>query len=186
MEQKDKERSTPINYYTLLKKIAIIGPESTGKTTLAQDLANHYSTLWVPEYSREYLAGISGEYSYEDVLNIAKGQLEREDELAKQASGFLFIDTELIINKVWCEYKWKTCHQWILDRLIDHHYDLYLLTDYDLPWEFDPLRENPDTRDELFEIYRNELEDYGFDYRIIRGQGEERLTNAIGFINLLM
>ncbi len=166
----------------MLKRIAIIGPESTGKTTLARELANHYTTQWVPEYSREYLNGIEGEYSYQDVLNIAMGQLESENRMAKQASGFLFIDTELIINKVWCEYKWKTCHRWILDRLMDHHYDLYLLTDYDLPWEFDPLRENPDTRDVLFDIYRNELENYGFNYKIVKGQGPERLKNAIKMI----
>jgi len=108
----------------LLKRIAIIGPESTGKSTLAQDLASHFNTTWVPEYSREYLATIDREYNYDDVLNIAQGQLGNENRLALFAENYLFVDTELIINKVWCEHKWHTCHQWILDRLQDHHYDL--------------------------------------------------------------
>ncbi|MDP4292450.1 MAG: ATP-binding protein [Bacteroidota bacterium] len=166
----------------LLKRIAIIGPESTGKSTLAQQLADYYNTTWVPEYAREYLAKIDREYDYEDVLKIAQGQLGNENRLALFAENYLFVDTELIINKVWCEFKWHTCHQWILDRLMDHHYDLYLLTYFDLPWQYDPLRENPHIREELFEIYRNQLEIYGANYRIVKGIGEERLLNARSLI----
>lgn len=163
----------------LLKRIAIIGPESTGKSTLACDLASHFNTTWVPEYSREYLATIDREYNYDDVLNIAQGQLGNENRLALFADNYLFVDTELIINKVWCEHKWNTCHQWILDRLQDHHYDLYLLTYFDIPWVYDPLRENPDIREELFEVYRQQLEIYGANWQVIKGLGEERFRNAL-------
>ena len=169
-------------YNPLLKRIAIIGPESTGKSTLAQDLASHFNTTWVPEYSREYLATLDREYNYEDVLNIAQGQLGNENRLALFAENYLFVDTELIINKVWCEHKWHTCHQWILDRLLDHHYDLYLLTYFDIPWVYDPLRENPDIREELFEVYREQLEIYGANYRVVNGLGEERFRNALSAI----
>lgn len=166
----------------LLKRIAIIGPESTGKSTLACDLANHFNTTWVPEYSREYLAKIDREYNYDDVLNIAKGQLGNENRLALFAENYLFVDTELIINKVWCEHKWNTCHQWILDRLQDHHYDLYLLTYFDIPWVYDPLRENPDIREELFEVYRQQLKNYGANWQVVKGLGEERFRNALAAI----
>jgi len=165
-----------------LKRIAIIGPESTGKSTLAAQLASHFNTTWVPEYSREYLENIDREYDYDDVLNIAKGQLGNENRLALFAENYLFVDTELIINKVWCEHKWHTCHQWILDRLADHHYDLYLLTYFDIPWVFDPLRENPDIREELFEVYRDQLEQYHDKYCIIKGLGDERFKNALSVI----
>ena len=168
----------------LLKKIAIIGPESTGKSTLAQDLARHFNTTWVPEYSREYLATIDREYNYDDVLNIAQGQLGNENRLALFAENYLFVDTELIINKVWCEHKWHICHQWILDRLLDHHYDLYLLTYFDIPWVYDPLRENPDIREELFEVYRQQLEIYGANWQVIKGLGEERFRNALAAIEM--
>ena len=166
----------------LLKRIAIIGPESTGKSTLACQLANHFNTTWVPEFSREYLATLNREYNYEDVLTIAKGQLGNENRLALFAEDYLFVDTELIINKVWCDHKYHTCHQWILDRLQDHHYDLYILTYFDLPWEYDPLRENPTIREELFEVYRSELESYGANYRVVKGVGDERFNNALRFI----
>ncbi|HEY5590167.1 MAG TPA: ATP-binding protein, partial [Paludibacter sp.] len=149
---------------------------------LAQDLANHFNTTWVPEYSREYLEGLNRAYTYDDVLTIAQGQLGNENRLALFAENYLFVDTELIINKIWCEYKWHTCHQWILDRLQDHHYDLYLLTYYDLPWEFDPLRENPTIREELFEVYQEQLEKYGAKYFVVKGMGDERFDNALGFI----
>src|ERR1035437_2549530 len=166
----------------LLKRIAIIGPESRGKSTLAQDLASHFNTTWVPEYSREYLATIDREYNYDDVLNIAQGQLGNENRLALFAENYLFVDTELIINKVWCEHKWHTCHQWILDRLLDHHYDLYLLTYFDIPWVYDPLRENPDIREELFDVYRQQLGIYGANYQVIKGLGEERFRDALSAI----
>ena len=168
----------------LLKRIAIIGPESTGKSTLAQDLAGHFNTTWVPEYSREYLATIDREYNYDDVLNIAKGQLGNENRLALFAENYLFVDTELIINKVWCEHKWHTCHQWIMDRLQEHHYDLYLLTYFDIPWVYDPLRENTNIREELFDVYRQQLKLYGANYRVVKGLGEERFRNALSAIEM--
>jgi len=166
----------------LLKRIAIIGPESTGKSTLALQLANHFNTTWVPEYSREYLATIDREYNYDDVLKIAQGQLGNENRLALFAENYLFVDTELIINKVWCEFKWHTCHQWILDRLKDHHYDLYLLSYFDIPWVYDPLRENPTIREELFDVYREQLGSYSANFRVVKGIGEERLKNALSLI----
>lgn len=160
-------------------RIALIGPESTAKSTLSEQLATYYHTVWVPEYSRDYLKRIDRKYMLEDVLNIAKAQLEREQELLKRAKRFLFADTELIIAKVWCEDVFQTCPPWITENLRTHQYDLYLLTYPDLPWLEDPLRENPHRRDFFFNWYERELNAIHANYVIIKGDGEARLNQAI-------
>src|SRR5665213_2884464 len=152
----------------MIKKIVVIGPESTGKSTLCEKLAEHYNTLWVPEYAREYLEKNGTEYSYEDLLTIAKGQIELEERVSgigyqvsgksnqlsaisnQQNSPFpihhspVFIDTDMYVMKVWCEFVFNRCHNWILNRIAERKYDLYLLCDVDLPWVKDALREYPD------------------------------------------
>ena len=113
------------------KKIVIIGPESTGKSTLCEALANHYQTTWVPEYAREYLLKHGTDYRYEDLLTIAKGQLALED-LHAAAQPLLFIDTDMYVMKVWCEFVFGKCHSWILDQIVARRYDGYLLCRTDL------------------------------------------------------
>ncbi|MEI7489890.1 MAG: ATP-binding protein [Bacteroidota bacterium] len=166
-----------------LRKIAITGPESTGKSMLAGQLAVQYGTVWVPEYAREYLELNGPAYREEDILAIARGQLERETEALRKASGFIFCDTEFVVTKIWSEVKYGRCHPWISGQVERHVYDLYLLCDIDLPWEFDPLREHPGRRKELFELYCNELTARGFPFFIVRGYGRDRLSNAISIIN---
>jgi len=136
----------------------------------------------VPEYSREYLRELSRHYRYEDILSIAKGQYEDEERIAAKVAGFLFCDTDFIVNKIWCIEKFGKCHPWILDMIDQHRYDLYLLCNTDLPWEPDPLRENPGDRERLFELYKKELSDRQLPYAIISGKGKERLENAIRVI----
>jgi len=165
-----------------IKRIAITGPESTGKSFLAQLLADHYRTVWIPEFSRVYLLQQEGSYNYSDILKIARGQWKSEKALAKIARKVLFADTEMIVCKIWCEVKYGKCHQWILDAVEKQEYDLYLLMEPDLPWEPDPLREHPESRKYLFDLYRNELEDRNLNYRIVSGLGDARLKNAIGFV----
>jgi NadR type nicotinamide-nucleotide adenylyltransferase len=160
-------------------RIAITGPESGGKSELAEKLASYYKSRWVAEYSREYLTAPVRKYDYDDILEIAKGQYRNEEELVKTAGQFLFCDTEFIVAKIWCEEKYGRCHPWILEMIEKHRYDLYLLCNTDLPWEYDPLRENPDDRERLFELYKKELEDRGFSFAIISGTGKERLENAV-------
>jgi len=167
----------------MIRKIAITGPESTGKSVLARQLAEHYHTCWVPEYAREYLELISRPYDEPDILEIAKGQLERETKALEEAENFLFCDTEPIVTKIWSEVKYHRCHPWILDMIRENHYDLYLLCDIDLPWEYDPLREHPDQRSFLFERYTRELESSGRIFRVISGYGSQRLNHAISGID---
>lgn len=147
---------------------------------LARQLAEYFHTSWVEEYAREYIGELNRPYSEEDILQIAKGQLQREQEKEKHANGLFFADTELIVTKIWSEVKYGHCNRWILDNIILNPYELYLLCDIDLPWEADPQREHPHMRKELFMLYQNELEKRKAPYAIVSGLGDQRLRNAIG------
>lgn len=168
---------------TAVKKIAITGPESTGKSMLSKQLAKHYSTSYVPEYAREYVDKLNRPYKQEDILVIAREQLNRERLAIKNANGFLFCDTEMIVPKIWELYKYNECHPWILEQIRKNSYDLYLLCDIDLPWEADPQREYPHMRSFFFNWFKRELEQYRFPYRIISGNEQQRVENAIDAIN---
>jgi NadR type nicotinamide-nucleotide adenylyltransferase len=171
-----------------LIKIAVTGPESTGKSWLAENLAEHFKTLWVKEYAREYLEGTGGHYNYRDILEIAKGQLRAENKTADdlRTNQFLFCDTEFIVTKIWCIVKYGRCHSFIRNQVKNHRYDLYLICDIDLPWEFDPLREHPQMREYLFDMYKSELETNDFSFVIIRGTGDDRLQEAIKAVDNLL
>src|SRR5687768_16629774 len=107
-----------------MTKIVVTGPESTGKSTLCAQLAQHYGTLWVPEYAREYLGTKNNQYTYDDLLTIAQGQVALEDELVSSCkSDLIFMDTDLYVMKVWCEFVFNRCHQWILDQIAERKYD---------------------------------------------------------------
>jgi NadR type nicotinamide-nucleotide adenylyltransferase len=160
-------------------RIALIGPESTAKSTLAEQLATHYKTVWVPERSREYLKGTARKYTLADIEMITLLQLEEEQRLLKQANRLLFADTELIISKVWCMDVFSVCPDWIEDAIHNLKYDLYLLTIPDLEWIPDPLRENPLRRDFFFNWYEEELKKIGAEYQLISGEGASRIKNAV-------
>ncbi len=167
-----------------IKRIALIGPESTAKSTLSEALAKYFNTTWVPEYARPYLSTINRKYTLDDIIAIAKHQLEEENNLLANSSKFIFADTELIISKVWCLDVFNTCPDWIEENIITFKYDFYLLTSPDLPWQEDPLRENPHRRTFFFNWYEDELRKINADYFIIKGSGDERLKNCIRVINL--
>lgn len=164
-------------------RIAILGPESTGKSELAKKLAAHFNTVWVPEYSREYLSKLGRKYNYDDILAIARGQWESEVKLLTEADRMIFIDTEFIVNKIWCDDKFGKCHEWILEMIKNHPYDLYLLCDTDLAWESDPLRENPHDRDRLLKLFAHELESRRLHYVLIKGAGSARIKMAVEAIS---
>lgn len=164
-------------------RIVITGPESSGKSSLIEKLALHYKTMWVTEYAREYIDKLDREYSYNDILHIAKGQISRENEMAKNTGEFLFCDTGLVVPKIWCDVKYGKCHQWIEDTIEIHKYNLYLLCKPDIPWQTDPQRENPNDRKALFDLYLNELTKRNLPYFIVKGIGEKRLLNAIHCID---
>jgi len=165
-----------------LKKIVIIGPESTGKSTLCEQLAEHYKTVWCPEFAREFLLKKGGnQYSYEDLLNIAMGQLELEDTMITQAKNNLyFIDTDMYVMKVWCEVAFENCHTLILKQIAQRRYDLYLLCNVDLPWTPDELREYPDFafRKRLHKIYKDILINARTPWAEVSGTDGQRLQMA--------
>jgi len=169
-----------------MRKIVIIGPESTGKSTLCLQLAEHYKTCWCPEFAREYLKETGGKYSFHDLLNIAHGQLELEDTMLTQAkNGFYFIDTDMYVMKVWCEVVFETCHTWILKQIALRKYDLFFLCDVDLPWVKDDLREYPDLefRQKLYKMYRDLLVTQKTKWAEISGTHAQRLQTAISIID---
>jgi len=169
-----------------LKKIVVIGPESTGKSTLASLLAKHYNTEWVPEYAREYMNKLNRPYIEKDLLNIARGQIASEIRLAKKAKKLLICDTNLLVLKVWSEHKFGGCYPQILDHISMRKYDLYLLTYVDLPWEEDPQREDSLLRNFYYDVYKNELKNYGWPFVEIKGEHYERKKMAIQAIDSLL
>jgi NadR type nicotinamide-nucleotide adenylyltransferase len=197
----EKEGGTPSNMNKDVLKIVIIGPESTGKSTLCEELAQHYDAPWCPEFAREYLLTYGTDYQYEDLLTIAKGQLAMEDEYtivaeqqwkAKQnpstPTPLLFIDTDMYVMKVWSEFVFGKCHQWIIDQIVERKYDLYLLCHTDIPWEKDELREYPDleTREKLFHMYKDILINQSVPWAGISGTDAERLLKAIEAVDAIM
>jgi len=184
----------------MLKKIVVIGPESTGKSTLCRQLAEHFETVWCPEYAREYLLTNGKDYSYTDLLAIAKGQIAGEENwaelLEKRAAPLLeqdydipyFIDTNMVVMKVWAEFVFNKCHPFIEEQLAKRKYDHYLLCEPDLEWEKDELREYPDleTREKLFFIYKNYLEQQSIPWTLIKGKNEDRIQSAIRTVNKIL
>lgn len=168
-----------------LFKIAIIGPESTGKSTISQELAWHYKTKWGREYARKYLEMLDRAYVQEDLIEIAKGQIANEEKAIQNAKGFVFFDTNLEVIKVWSQYKYGNIpapiHHWHKAR----EYHAYILTNIDLPWEEDPLREHPEPeqRKKLFQIYLDRVKKSGLPYHIVSGNEKERLESAVQFLN---
>lgn len=165
----------------MLKKIAIVGPESTGKSTLSEQLAHHYHTHWVPEYARTYLNRLDRAYEEADLLQIARGQIQAEHQLIEGASqSLLFCDTDLYVIKVWSEHKYNTCDPWILQQIARRHYDLYLLTDIDLPWQYDPQREHPEPgmREYFFNVYLDIMIHAGVPWAVISGNYPTRFEAA--------
>ncbi len=172
----------------MITRIGIIGPESTAKSTLSQQLAAHFGGAYIPEYAREYIQNLSQPYTFQDVENIAHHQIQQlSTSPAVQVSplyggtegGLLFYDTELIITKVWFIHKYNRCPDFLTEALKQNPIDFYLLCAPDLPFEPDPLRENPHLCDYLFDWYLREIQAQKKPYAIIQGVGPERLQAAI-------
>ena len=169
------------------KRILILGPESTGKSTLAEKLAQHYAEPWVPEVAREYLENLDRLYTYEDLLQIGKQQMNLEDELALSATRFLFCDTDLRVIQVWSQHRYGKVDPWVLDEIARRTYGLILLCATDLPWQEDLLREHPELemRQHFFEVYQQLSKASGFPWVLISGEKAERLSTAIEAVDSL-
>jgi len=185
MEEKLKQEPTNII------KIVLFGPESTGKTTLSEQLARHYNTVWVPEYAREYL---QDKWNNErktcephDLLPIAEGQMLMENTLAKKATKVLICDTDLLETKVYSEaYYIGHCDPILEKNAIQNNYDLYLLTYIDVPWVGDDLRDKPNERERMFLYFKEALEKYNRNFITLKGNKGQRLAIAVAHIDKLL
>jgi len=160
-------------------RIAITGPESTGKSTLAESLAAHFKGVFIPEYARTYLEQKPGKYTLKDVETIARKSIEISANFENAADKFLFYDTDLLVCKVWSEFVFGSSSDWLKEAVKNQHFDHTFLMDIDLPWQEDPLREHPHKRRELFEIYKQELIQLNRPFTIISGLEQERENSAI-------
>jgi NadR type nicotinamide-nucleotide adenylyltransferase len=164
-------------------RIAVTGPESTGKTTLAQQLATTYGGRYIPEYARGYVEKLPHHYTFEDVEAIARMQVEQYHQTSGSTESFVFFDTWLIITKVWFRWVFGREPEWLESEIKNCRMDLFLLCRPDLPWEADSVRENGgENRIKLYNDYLEQLRNYGFRFVEIGGSGEERLANAISAI----
>ena len=160
-------------------KIIVTGPESSGKTTLCKSLSKHFKIPFIEEYARGFLDELGRDYKQDDLLEIAKGQLLSEHNAQ-------ILDTDLITIKIWSEYKYGNCNNWILEQIEQQKSErrFYLLCKPDIPWEADKQRENPNDRAELFEIYKTELESLGHTYFVV--EGKDRVEKSISKISNLI
>ena len=159
--------------FYLLKKIVFTGPESTGKTTLASLFSKELGCPIVEEYSRIFLQKLSRGYTFEDITNIAKGQIENED-AALVNNKIIVCDTDLLVCKIWQEFRFGIIDPWIEQEFKNRRYDMVFLCNVDIPWEYDPLRENPSEREELFHLYKSTLDDHEINYTIVQGNFQQR------------
>lgn len=196
----------------MIRKIVIVGPESTGKSTLCEELAQEFHTEWCPEFARFYLLENGTQYTFDQLLEIAKGQLALEEEYTRKIEQkwswsakehcwinshdlitstqppALFIDTDMYVMKVWCEYVFGRCHPFILEQIAKRKYQGYLLCSPDLPWVKDELREYPDDKNriELFHIYKDLLMNQPTPWKIITGNDQHRLLSAIEAVKTML
>ena len=157
-----------------MKRFAFTGPESCGKTTIAKRFATQIEGSYVEEFARHYLEERNGVYSAEDLVNIAIGQRERWEE----TRGILIADTEMLVLKVWSEVRFGQTDACIDQALNEQYFDHYFLCYPDIPWEPDPLREHPEQRHELFELYRDKLVELNFPFTVLKGSVDERLLSC--------
>jgi HTH-type transcriptional regulator, transcriptional repressor of NAD biosynthesis genes len=176
-------------------KVVLFGPESTGKTSLAIYLSNQFNTLWCPEFARDYLSikiwiecrADKGTISiYEDIEPIAIGQMSIEDHVASLARGVVFYDTNLLTNLIYSNYYFGRHPIWLSEVLLKRHYDLYLLLSTEPKWEYDPLRDRPEAREEIYALFKNELIQRRVNFVEISGLGQDRINRAIESVEDLL
>ena len=163
----------------------MIGPESTGKTTLSKLLSKQFNEPWVPEFARDYLTKINRPYTKEDLVEIAKGQIESEEKIQNIATKFLFCDTDLLVIKVWSEHLYKHCDEWILNQIEARKYHHYFLCKNDFTWQNDKLRENPELGNYFYSVFKNILMERNQSFTELEGDENYRLNKAIKIIGEL-
>lgn len=165
--------------------VAIVGPECTGKTTLAKALAAQLGVKWVPEFARSYLSSLDRKYQEEDLIDIAEGQLSCQQEAIDTSEELVIFDTDLLVIKIWSEYKYGRLHPTIQKQYQTNKPDLYLLTYTDIPYEEDPLREHNDQREDIFQVYEKELIRTNANFIVLKGDEKQRMEEALHKINMM-
>ena len=164
-------------------RIAITGPESSGKTTLCQSLSEHFNVDFIPEFARTYLEITDGKYKQPDLDEIAKGQLES---ITSSQSKINVCDSDFSVLEIWSDYKYGNVSDYIRELVKKNLFDLHILCTPDIPWEEDALRENPDTRDHLFELYKESLNRHNKNFIIVSGEHKNRIKKSLQFIDLIL
>jgi nicotinamide riboside kinase len=163
----------------------ITGAESTGKSTLTEKLANYFNVPFIPEIARGYIEKLNRKYNYADVENIARMQTEQFRNITKTEAPYIFADTWLIVTKIWFEFVFNKTPDWITEEIRKTKIDLFLVCDIDLPWVYDPVRENGgENRKILQNKYIENISNFGFDYKIVSGFDDERFKNALNYLNI--
>ncbi len=184
MEEKLKQHPSDI------VKVVLFGPESTGKTTLSEQLARHYNTVWVPEYAREYLQKKWDEEKkiceFEDLVPIAKGQIKLENELSKKAIKVLICDTDILETMVYSMAYFEKVDSKLEKWALKNSYECYFLTNIDVPWIEDDLRDRPEQREQMFNLFKTSLEKYHRSFVILSGNETQRFQRAIREIDKLL
>ncbi len=168
-----------------VKRVCVFGPESTGKSTLTRQLAEHFGTVAVPEYARTVLEARNGEVRLEDMGRIVRGQVASEDALARSAHRLLFCDTDPLTTTIWSDVLFGSCEEWIREEAERRTYDLYLLTDVDVPWVEDVIRYLPEERRSFFDRCEHELKSRGRPYVRISGTWDARFQTAVEAVQSL-
>lgn len=163
----------------ILPRIAVTGPESSGKTTLAAALASELDTVFVPEFARQYLSALERPYTLADLEIILRNQLLQEELQLSGAKHYLICDTDPLVVKIWAEERFGRCPAYIQQQFENHQYRLRVLCGVEIPWQPDPLRENPHDRDRLHELYRKTLQTYEFPYIEVTGSVKQRVQRVL-------
>jgi len=168
----------------IMKKVVVIGPESTGKSTLCEDLARFFKIDFLKEYARTYLELNGAEYTFDDVIKMAKGQIKTQNEFFDSSQSLKLLDTDLYVYKVWIGEVYQKEIPFVETNIKESTCDLYLLCDTDLPWEYDEFREHSDPKDRvrLFDRYKELLISNNEKVCVIQGDRESRLKKAIAEI----
>nr|WP_233164714.1 ATP-binding protein [Pedobacter sp. ASV28] len=167
-----------------IRKIAIVGPESTGKSTISAQLAKYYQVAWVPEYARYYCAALTEACTLQDEVNMFHGQVALEESvLSMVETDFIICDTTFLTVKIWSDAFFGETPQVVLDALKERPYDFYVLLDIDLPWQDDPLRDFPNQREHFMEVWHRELKVLNANYQVVSGLDDDRFNNAIAAID---
>ena len=165
------------------KIIVITGAESTGKSTLTERLANHFKVPFIPEIAREYVEKLDHKYNYTDIENIAKIQIEQFNKIKNSDAEYIFLDTWLIVTKIWFEFVYHKTPDWLINEILKTKIDLFLVCDIDLPWIADPVRENGgENRKILQNKYIENISEFNFNYKLVSGIDDERFYNALKFL----